>query len=75
MDCYLCRDRGIVIWTEKRKEHPYEFMGRCGCRAGKRFPGVPPAEAALSPFEIEAIEAANREMEQEQPAKQLCLGD
>ena len=65
MNCYLCRDRGLVIWKENHKGCLYEYVGRCSCAAGLRFYGMPAAEDALSPFEIEEIEAENRKTEME----------
>lgn len=70
MDCYVCRDKGVVTWTEQRGGYPYEFMGRCDCRAGMSLEGLHPAAAYLSPFEISEISEKNKRIEAERLRKE-----
>lgn len=65
MDCYVCRDKGVVTWTEQQGGYPYEFVGRCDCMAGRNLEGLQPAAAHLSPFEISEISAKNKQIEAE----------
>lgn len=65
MDCYVCRDKGVVTWIEQRGGYPYEFMGRCDCRAGRSVEGLQAAAEHLSPFEISEISEKNKQIETE----------
>ena len=65
MDCYICRDRGIVKWTVMQDGVAYEYMGRCDCRKGRIIDGLPLASAYLSPFELSDIAKENRRLEEE----------
>lgn len=65
MDCYVCRDKGVVTWTEQHGGYQYEYMGRCDCRAGRNLEGLQPAAVHLSPFEISEISAKNKRIEAE----------
>lgn len=72
MDCYICRDRGVVKWTENRDGAVYEFMGRCDCKAGRRIEGLPSASAHLSPFELSDIARENKRLEEEDAQSISC---
>lgn len=61
MDCYACLDKGIIQWFVKKNGVEYEYCGKCSCKAGKRFSGMPPAESVLDPFEISDIIRQNKE--------------
>lgn len=65
MDCYACLDKGIIQWFVKKDDVEYEYCGKCSCKAGKRFSGMPPAESVLDPFEISNIIRRNKEREAE----------
>ena len=61
MDCYACLDKGIIQWFVKKNGVEYEYCGKCSCKAGKRFSGMPPAESVLDPCEISDIIRRNKE--------------
>lgn len=66
MDCYICRDRGLVPFTIKKNDVFYEFFARCKCSKGKEVQGQ--GFAALSEvftdFEILEMKKRNREREE-----------
>lgn len=65
IECYACLDKGIVQWFVKRDGIEYEYCGRCSCKAGRKFSGMPPAESVLCPFEISDIIRENKKREAE----------
>lgn len=78
MNCYLCKDKGIVRWMEKSKYGmDVEYMGRCDCHAGDKW-HIQSAAPILSPWEIENITAQHRKEEENgtkrrKDAQQLSL--
>lgn len=58
-----------MTWTEEKNGYPYEFIGRCDCKAGRSIDGLQPAAAHLSPFEMEEIKEVNRKREIEDVEK------
>lgn len=72
MDCYACLDKGIIQWFVKKDGVEYEYCARCGCKARRKFPGMPPAESILNPFEISEISKQNKKREEENAKSNAC---
>lgn len=61
MDCFICRDRGLVPFTVKKNE----YMARCKCAKGKEVQGQGFAhlEEVFTDFEILEMKKRNEEYE------------
>lgn len=71
MDCYICRDRGLVPFTVKKNDYNYECMARCKCAKGKEIQGQGFAYLGdvFTDFEILEIKKRNQEYERNKGGK------
>ena len=62
MDCWVCKDKGIVRWQTKTESgFYYEHHGRCDCKHGNQWDHLILASLLLDPFDISAIARDNKE--------------
>lgn len=60
--CFICMDKGLVLYKEQHGEYVYDHVARCYCKAGRerREQGIPQVDEVDNICDLRYLEMKNR---------------